>query len=97
MKYKDCSVMCSKGCGRERRPGQRYCRECHAKVQEEIRQQQNGEDAAKTVQGALERVVHKRTGRRKMDPALKQRLEALAAQVVAQIDTFNGVRNEAAA
>ena len=89
--------MCSKGCGRERRPGQRDCRECHAKVQEEIRQKQNGADAAKTVQGALERVVHKRTGRRKMDPALKAKLESLAAQVVAQIDAFNGVRDEVAA
>ncbi len=30
MKYREVSKMCSKDCGRERRPGQRECRECHA-------------------------------------------------------------------
>jgi hypothetical protein len=30
MKYRPISKLCSRGCGRERRSGQRLCAECHA-------------------------------------------------------------------
>lgn len=30
MKYREKSEMCSKGCGRKRAAGQRYCKECRA-------------------------------------------------------------------
>jgi hypothetical protein len=43
MKYREVSTMCSKGCGRERAGGQRYCKECRAAAERERRARRHAE------------------------------------------------------
>lgn len=43
MKYREKSKMCSKGCGRERVEGQRYCKQCRAAAEKARRDKRNRE------------------------------------------------------
>jgi len=38
MRYREISTLCTTGCGRERRPGQRECKVCHAASMRALRQ-----------------------------------------------------------
>lgn len=56
MKYKETSRMCSRGCGRERISGQRYCRECKSRLERERRKkraQQSGSEILDRILGHL--------------------------------------------
>ena len=96
MKYKDCSELCSYGCGRKRRPGQRVCKECHAREMRENRAKANGMDAKQTIERALVKVTKKRIGRG-MTPEMRERLASMAAEFARKMDEFDGVQREAAA
>jgi len=89
--YKECSELCSYGCGRKRRKGQRVCSKCHAKEMRVARAAVNGEDAEKTIMNAAARVVRKRRGTRAMPEGMREKLEALCKEVVQKIDGLNGV------
>lgn len=84
MKYKEKSELCSKGCGRKRVRGQRYCRECRAVAQRDFRKK--SAEPGELVERAVKQV---KAGRGKVDPDFLAKLEGLAIAVKEQLDQFN--------
>lgn len=83
MKYRECKTLCAKGCGRKRRKGGRYCKNCHAEAMRESRRADPGNE----VERVVTRAVRRRGG---LTPELKEKIAVLAQQVARQIDEMNG-------
>jgi hypothetical protein len=84
--YKETKKLCVKGCGRERRDGQRDCRECHAETMRNWRAKKS--DPVAVVERVTKQLIKKRpVGGLGED--YRERLEARAVAVKAQIDAFN--------
>ena len=83
MKYRETKTECAKGCGRKRRPGGRYCKQCHAEAMRAARRA----SAEEKVKRVVTRAVRPRTG---MTAEMRAKVAALAERVARQIEELNG-------
>lgn len=82
MKYRETKTECAKGCGRKRRPGQRYCSRCHADALKRSRRAEPEEQVKRVVT----RIARTRGG---MTAEMREKIAALAAKVAKQIEEWN--------
>lgn len=88
MKYKEVSQLCSKGCGRPRIAGQRYCREHRAQYERERRRKQSPKNPCAILDRASQHLAQE--CRRDMPHAeFKALMDARALLVRLQMDALN--------